>query len=107
MVSPLHQHDSLDDLSATLDRALTMLYLLNGRTYELEKSNRELRAFAGLDPPKPSIGPDWLGLKEAAFQTGLSQSGVRWRIATGKIEAIKRGGRLLIRAASINRETAR
>jgi excisionase family DNA binding protein len=91
-----------------LDRAT--LYVLNARLADLEASNAELRALAGLNPPPPAIGADWRSLKQAAGETGYSETTIRRRIERGKIEARHVGGHVLIRASSLpprRGETAR
>jgi excisionase family DNA binding protein len=72
-------------------------------------SNAELRALAGLDPPKPTLGAQWKTIKQVAGWTGNAESTVRSWITSGKIEARKIGGRILINAESLppRCETAR
>jgi hypothetical protein len=92
---------SLDEMRAALDRAMALLYLMHARTCELEQSNAELRALAGLDPPPPTLGAQWVSLKQASHLTDHAESTVRSWIAAGKIEARKLGGRTLINVESL------
>jgi hypothetical protein len=67
------------DIAATVELLTALIFLLSGRVTEVEESNREMRARLGMDAPPPTIGPDWLSLKQAAHATGLSVSGLWWR----------------------------
>ena len=96
------------DVAARVEQLRAMLYLVNGRVAELEVSNAELRARLDMDPPAPSIGVDWMTIKQVSIDTGYAESTVRSWIASGKIEARAIGGKVLINAASLpRREFAR
>jgi hypothetical protein len=81
-----------DDMRAAMDRVMALAYLLNARLAEVEQSNAELRALAGLDPPAPTIGAQWKTITQVAHLTGHAESTVRSWILSGKIEARKIGG---------------
>ncbi len=106
------QHDVLDprdDWRSAFERAMALVYLIHARTCELEESNAELRALAGLDPPKPTLGAQWKTIKQVAHLTGHAESTVRSWIAAGRVEARKVGGRILVNSEGLppRCETAR
>ena len=93
----LHERDALDDprdaqiakLSEHVVFLAALTRALSDRVSVLEGSESE---------------PDLSGstmIKEAARTTGYSKSGIRKRIASGKITAIKRGGYWFVDPASL------
>jgi hypothetical protein len=83
-------------------RRENMLFLVNARLHEIERSTAELRALHGLDAPKPALGAQWVGLRQAAHLVDRSESTVRNWIGLHKIEARKVGGKTwMINAGSL------
>lgn len=82
-----------DDRIAALERDVALLMALasvtNGRLAELEGS------------PAPIGDEAVTTIKGAAWATGYSETAIRKRIASGRIEARKVGGRVLVRTASL------
>lgn len=73
------------------------------RIEELENSIAQLLSAAGLDSLRPKIeAANYRTIKQTAYVTGFSESNVRKLIGKGKLIAIKKGGRVLIAAASID-----
>jgi hypothetical protein len=76
--------------------------VLSARLSALELIVSDLCKHLGRDPPLPSVGTEWLLIKQAAGKIGYSQSGVRNLMRRRKIEFIKtKAGRILIKGASL------
>jgi len=76
--------------------------VLSARLSALELIVSDLCKHLGRDPPPPSVGTEWLLVKQAAYRIGFSQSGVRNLMRRKEIEYIKtEAGRILIKAASL------
>jgi Helix-turn-helix domain len=86
-----------DDVRAAFDRAMAMLFIMNGRLCETELQLRQLRG----EPSKPLVETQWTTIKQASGLTGFSRSGIRRQIAAGKIAGKRLGGRWIIDRASL------
>ncbi|MDR3485250.1 MAG: hypothetical protein P4M05_10100 [Bradyrhizobium sp.] len=76
-------------------------FVLSSRLTEVEALNVKLCTALGLDSPLPAIGTGWITIKQAAFDSGFSQSHIRKLIAQGKIAAHPIGGRVAVRADTV------
>jgi len=76
--------------------------VLSARLSALELIVSDLCKHLGRDPPPPSVGTEWLLVKQAAYRIGFSQSGVRNLMRRNEVEYIKtQTGRILIKATSL------
>lgn len=75
--------------------------LQSARITALEASNAELRAKLNLDPPAPSIGDDYMTLKQAAGALGMSINGVKYHARSGALGLRKIGHRVLIERQTV------
>jgi hypothetical protein len=76
--------------------------IFNARISALELIVADLCKHLGRDAPPPSLGSEWLLVKQAAGKIGYSESGIRNLMRRKEVEFIKtKGGRTLIKAASL------
>jgi hypothetical protein len=93
---------SIDNRDATIAKLNEQVAFLAAITRALSDRVSKLE---GVEP-----GPDLSGtttISQASYETGYSLSGVRKRIASGKIRATPLGGRWLIDRASLTPKSAK
>ena len=77
---------------------MALLYIMNGRLTACETELREMRGGSATTTKRRAIT-----IKEAAGESGFSESGVKVRIRQGRITARKLGGHWVDDAASVAR----
>ena len=75
--------------------------VLEDRVARLELYVGKICAALGVDPLPPRLGAEWTTIKGAAADSHFSESYIRKLIARGRISAVMRGGRVLVRKDSI------
>jgi excisionase family DNA binding protein len=88
-------------LSEDYERLLAVSQVLSDRQSTMEQKVAELCAAVGVAPPPPPMKAEFMTVKHVMAVTGYSQSNVRKLIKNKKLTAVKRGGRVLISAASV------
>jgi hypothetical protein len=70
--------------------------VLAGRFAAFEQREAEVRSVLGLNAAPPALGDHWATIKQVAFLTGFTTSGVRGWMRTGKVKYTTVGGRVFI-----------
>jgi hypothetical protein len=74
---------------------------------EMQEDIAELRRRVDRRPPTlPSVADGWVGLKEAAYQTGYGKESVRIWAASGKVSAKRCGGKWIVNLASVKKQVS-
>lgn len=85
----------------SIEQMAARYFVLEATVAAHQQSIAELRTLAGLDPPPPILGLDWLVIKQAAWRIGKSETYVRKLIRQGRIEAVKRNSRWFVDARTL------
>lgn len=89
------------DNSREIEKLNALILQMQGDIAELKQSNNELRAASGLDQLPPSIGPEYMMVKQAAPIKGYSESAIWGMIKFNKVIHVWRGGHRLVKLSSI------
>jgi hypothetical protein len=93
---PKSLQQPFNELRARLDRAEAIAEVQAAEITALKISNAQLRKKAKLDVPPATAGSDWLTVKQAAYELGMSLNGVKYHLKHGTLRGVKRGGRVLV-----------
>ena len=87
-----------DDVARQVEVLTTDNAVLEDRVAKLETAVGKI---LGVNPSLPVIGAAFSTIKAVAADLDYSESYIRKLIKRGKLDAVKRGGRILIRADSV------
>jgi hypothetical protein len=89
------------DVDARLETLAAENAVLKDSVARLELMFGKVCERLGVDRPPPMIDATWTTIKGAAADAGFSESYIRKLMKAGKIEVARRGGRILVRKATV------